>query len=161
VSSSRVRRAVTEGDLETAATLLGRPFDVDGVVIHGDDRGAGLGFPTANMAVDAALAHPPRGVYACFASVLSARRDDPTLDGVRHQAAVNVGVNPTFGGDPATTPLRIEAYLMDFADDLYDKTLRIEFVARLRDEIAFPSPDDLVAQMKKDVEHARSALGGR
>jgi riboflavin kinase/FMN adenylyltransferase len=188
VSSSRVRRAVTEGDLASASALLGRPFDVDGTVIHGDDRGARLGFPTANMAVDAALAHPPRGVYACFASVvsarrdgptvlsarrddptvlsarrddptvLSARRDDPTLDGARHEAAVNVGVNPTFGGDPATTPLRIEAYLIDFDGDLYGRTLRIEFVQRLRDEIAFPSPDELVAQMKRDVEDARAAL---
>ena len=149
VSSSRVRRAVTDGDLPTATALLGRPFDVDGIVVHGDDRGAGLGFPTANMAIEPGLAYPPRGVYACFA----------LLDGARHQAAVNVGVNPTFGGDPATTPLRIEAYLMDFDGDLYDKTLRIEFVARLRDEIAFASPDDLVAQMKRDVEDARAVLG--
>jgi riboflavin kinase / FMN adenylyltransferase len=148
VSSSRVRRAITDGDVESASNLLGRPFDVDGIVIHGDDRGAGLGFPTANMAVDVSLAHPPRGVYACFA----------LLDGARYQAAVNVGVNPTFGGDPATTPLRIEAYLMDFDGDLYDRTLRVEFVARLRDEIAFPSADDLVAQMKRDVEDARAAL---
>lgn len=149
VSSSRVRRAVTEGDLESATALLGRPFDVDGVVIHGDDRGAGLGFPTANMAIEPGLAYPPRGVYACFA----------LLEGARFQAAVNVGVNPTFGGDPATTPMRIEAYLMDFDGDLYDRTLRVEFVARLRDEIAFDSPDALVEQMKRDVEDARAALG--
>jgi riboflavin kinase/FMN adenylyltransferase len=149
VSSSRVRRAVTDGDLESATALLGRPFDVDGVVVHGDDRGAGLGFPTANMAIEPGLAYPPRGVYACFA----------LLKGTRYQAAVNVGVNPTFGGDPATTPLRIEAFLMDFEGDLYDRTLRVQFVARLRDEIAFASPDDLVAQMKRDVEDARALLG--
>jgi riboflavin kinase/FMN adenylyltransferase len=148
VSSSRVRRAITEGDLASATALLGRPFEVEGTVLHGDDRGAGLGFPTANMAIEPALAYPPRGVYACFG----------ILDETRYQAAVNVGVNPTFGGDPATTPMRIEAYLMDFDDDLYDRTLRIEFVSRLRDEIAFASADDLVAQIKRDVDDARAVL---
>ena len=151
VSSSRLRRAVMDGNLSNAAEMLGRPFDVDGTVVHGDDRGAALGFPTANMALEPGLAYPPRGVYACYASVL------PDTD-ARLRAAVNVGVNPTFGGDPATTPLRIEAYLLDFSGDLYGKTVRVQFVRRLRDEIAFPSPDDLVTQMKKDVEDARAAL---
>ena len=151
ISSSRVRRAVTDGDLALAATLLGRPLDVDGTVVHGDDRGAGLGFPTANMELEPGLAYPPRGVYACYVSLLP-------LSGSRHLAAVNVGVNPTFGGDPGTTPMRIEAHLLDFDGDLYGRRLRVQFVQRLRDELAFPSADDLVAQMKQDVEAARAVL---
>ena len=151
VSSSRLRRAVMDGNLANAAEMLGRPFDVDGTVVHGDDRGAGLGFPTANMELEPSLAYPPRGVYACYASILP-------FDGTRRSAAVNVGVNPTFGGQPGATPMRIEAYLLDFDGDLYDKRLRVQFVTRLRDEIAFPSPDDLIAQMKKDVEATRAAL---
>jgi riboflavin kinase / FMN adenylyltransferase len=148
VSSSRVRRAVMDGDLALANALLGRPFDVDGTVVHGDDRGAGLGFPTANMALEPGLAYPPRGVYACYGLV----------DGSRYIAAVNVGVNPTFGGDPASTPMRIEAYLLDFEGDLYDKRMRVQFMQRLRDEVAFPSAGDLVAQIRQDVADTRSAL---
>jgi riboflavin kinase / FMN adenylyltransferase len=141
VSSSRVREAVARGDLELARELLLRPFDVDGIVEHGDDRGKSLGFPTANLSVDPRIVRPPRGVYAGRAHV----------DDQWYVAAINVGVNPTFGGDPDTSPIRIEAYLIDFDDDLYGRTVRVEFWQRLRDEQNFVTADALIEQMKKDV----------
>lgn len=148
VSSSRVRAAVAAGDMDLARMLLGRPFDLSGQVIHGDDRGAELGFPTANVAPEAGLARPPRGVYAG-----RVRTGDDW-----YQAAINVGVNPTFGGDPASSPVRVEAYLLDFDADLYGEVIRTEFWARLRDERKFESVEDLIAQMKADVEAARSLV---
>lgn len=151
VSSSRVRAAVANGDMQLAHILLGRPFDFDGEVIRGDDRGKSLGFPTANVALDDRLAHPPRGVYACRASVVDG--DQPW-----YLAATNVGVNPTFGGDPETSRPRIEAYLLDFESDLYGKTLRVEFHQRLRDELRFESSDGLVTQMHADVAQVRELL---
>jgi riboflavin kinase/FMN adenylyltransferase len=146
VSSTRVRGAVAAGDMELAATLLGRRFDIDGEVIKGAARGAALGYPTANLDVDSALASPARGVYAgrAFAS------------GEWQSAAINVGVNPTFGGDEASTPIQIEAYLLDFDGDLYGTQLRVEFWRRLRDEVRFDSVDQLVAQIGEDVEATRA-----
>lgn len=145
-SSTRAREAVRAGDMELARAVLGRPFDLDGEVVPGDDRGAALGFPTANIAIDEAYAHPPIGVYAGRA-----------IHGEEiYPAAVNVGVNPTFGGDEAGIPPRIEAYLLDFSGDLYGRTLRIEFHKRLRDERKFDSPDDLIEQITRDVEATRT-----
>lgn len=141
ISSSRIRDLVAIGEVEGARSLLARPFDLDGEVVHGDDRGAALGFPTANIDLDPHLAHPARGVYAC-----RARLDDSWF-----VAATNVGVNPTFGGDPEVTPVRVETYLLDFDGDLYGRSLRVEFLARLRDEMKFASVDDLIAQMQRDV----------
>jgi riboflavin kinase/FMN adenylyltransferase len=146
VSSSRIRRAVAEGEMKAAAQMLVRPFDLSGVVIRGDARGRELGYPTANVALPRGMAHPPRGVYAGRAST-------GTVDA---PAAINVGVNPTFGGDEATTPVRVEAYLLDFSGDLYDAELRVSFTRRLRDEVAFSSVDELLAQMAADVEAART-----
>lgn len=146
VSSSRVREAVAAGDVELAEVLLGRPFDVDGTVVKGAGRGIGLGFPTANFEVAPKLVRPRRGVYAGRARVES----------TWYSAAINVGVNPTFGGDEATTPVMVEAYLLDFEDDLVGTTLRVEFLKRLRDELKFDSVDDLVAQMARDVEATRA-----
>jgi riboflavin kinase/FMN adenylyltransferase len=146
VSSTRVRQAVESGDMELAATLLGRPFDLEGVVARGDGRGAGLGFPTANLVIDSRYARPPTGVYAARA------RAQTTW----FKAAVNVGVNPTFGGDAALARARVEAYLIDFEGDLYGAPLRIQFLKRLRDEIAFDSAERLVSQMVKDVEAAKA-----
>jgi riboflavin kinase/FMN adenylyltransferase len=150
VSSSRVRAAVASGDVALARLLLGRPFEYEGIVVRGDDRGAALGFPTANVEIDASLAHPPRGVYACTA----------TVDDVLYTAAVNVGVNPTFGGVEGTTPLRVEAFLLDFDGDLYGGTLRIAFLERLRDEERFAGPDELIAQITQDVEATRKLVSG-
>ncbi|MDQ3956914.1 MAG: riboflavin biosynthesis protein RibF [Actinomycetota bacterium] len=148
-SSSRVRAAVTSGDLPLAESLLGRPFDLDGVVEHGDSRGAGLGFPTANLAIDPSIASPPTGVYAGRARV----------DGSWFGAATNVGVNPTFGGDLTGAPPRIETYLLGFSGDLYGRELRVEFWERLRDEKRFGSASDLVAQIEADVETTARIVG--
>ena len=146
VSSTRIRKVVADGDMELARLLLGRPFDLQGPVLRGDRRGTELGFPTANIDLDPQMAHPPRGVYAGRARV----------NDVWYAAAINLGVNPQFGGDPATTPLRIEAYLLDYSGDLYDQVVTVEFHARLRDELTFPSVDDLINQMKLDVEATRT-----
>lgn len=151
VSSSRIREAVAAGHMNVARRLLGRPFDVDGVVVGGDKRGTGLGFPTANIECDPHLAYPSRGVYAGRARVADSW----------FAAAINVGVNPTFGGDPEVTPVRVEAFLLDFQGDLYEQTLRVEFHQRLRDEMRFSSVDDLVSQMHLDVEKTRELLEGQ
>jgi riboflavin kinase / FMN adenylyltransferase len=143
VSSTRVRSAIAQGDMISARTLLARPFDVDGIVLRGERRGTELGFPTANLKLDRSIAHPPRGVYAGRAL---------TEAGIAYTAAINVGVNPQFGGDPATTPWRVEAYLLDFDGDLYDQRLRVELHERLRDELKFESVAALVEQMTKDVD---------
>lgn len=149
VSSTRVRSAIAQGDMISARTLLARPFDVDGIVLRGDRRGTELGFPTANLKLDRSIAHPPRGVYAGRAVVEA---------GITYTAAINVGVNPQFGGDPATTPWRVEAYLLDFDGDLYDQRLRVELHERLRDELRFESVDALVEQMARDVDHTRDLM---
>jgi riboflavin kinase / FMN adenylyltransferase len=148
VSSSRVRETVARGDMETARLLLGRNFDLEGHVLRGDRRGTELGFPTANIDLDPKMAHPPRGVYAGRARA----RD------IWYAAAINLGVNPQFGGDPETTPLRVEAYLLDFSGDLYGQEVRIEFHSRLRDELKFKTVDDLLEQMQLDVEASRRFL---
>ncbi|HEV2756702.1 MAG TPA: bifunctional riboflavin kinase/FAD synthetase [Actinomycetota bacterium] len=145
-SSSRVRKAVTSGDVALAERLLGRPFDLDGIVEHGDSRGAGLGFPTANLAIDPSIAAPPVGVYAGRARA----------GGSWFPAATNVGVNPTFGGGG---PPRIESYLIGFEGDLYGQSLRVEFWERLRDEERFDSAEALVEQIERDVAATRALVG--
>jgi riboflavin kinase / FMN adenylyltransferase len=148
-SSTRVRGAVAKGDMTLARDLLGRPFDIDGVVEHGDHRGKELGVPTANITPDRSIVRPPTGVYAGRARV----------DDIWYAAAINVGVNPTFGGDESTTPVRVEAYLLDFDADLYGKELRVEFWQRLRDELRFGSKEALIEQMHRDIEETRALLG--
>jgi riboflavin kinase/FMN adenylyltransferase len=148
VSSSRIREAVAAGHMNVAQRLLGRQFDIDGVVVGGDKRGRDLGFPTANIECDPHLAYPARGVYAGKARVA----DSWFL------AAINVGVNPTFGGDPEITPVRVEAFLLDFEGDLYGQTIRVQFWQRLRDEMRFASVDDLIAQMRLDVDATRDLI---
>jgi riboflavin kinase / FMN adenylyltransferase len=148
-SSTRVRGAVAKGDMTLARELLGRPFDIDGVVEHGDHRGKELGVPTANITPDPSIVRPPTGVYAGRARV----------DDGWYAAAINVGVNPTFGGDESTTPVRVEAYLLDFDADLYGKELRVEFWQRLRDELRFESREALIEQMHRDIEETRSLVG--
>jgi riboflavin kinase / FMN adenylyltransferase len=146
VSSTRIRAAVAAGDMDEARGLLGRRWDFDGTVIHGDKRGAGLGYPTANLLLDPALVRPARGIYAGRAQ----------RNGSTHPAAVSVGVNPQFGGEPGRSPVRIEAYLLDFEGDLYGEVLRVELHAKLRDERAFDSVEQLVRQMALDVEATRA-----
>ena len=139
VSSTGIRAALAAGDVATAATLLGRPYEVDGVVVRGDQRGGTLGYPTANIALDASLIWPGDGVYAGFA-----------LD---HRAAVSVGTNPHYGG----TERRVEPFLLDFAGDLYGTRLVIQLWQRLRDQAVFASEEELVAQIGRDVEATRAA----
>jgi riboflavin kinase / FMN adenylyltransferase len=139
VSSTRIRGHVKAGELEAAADLLGRPFEVDGVVVGGDRRGGTLGFPTANLRVDPTLLVPSYGIYA------------GAVDDKR--AAVSIGVNPHYGG----TERRIEAYLLDWEGDLYGDRLVVELWTRLRDERAFDSEAELIAQIARDVEQTRAA----
>ncbi|MGH2754169.1 MAG: bifunctional riboflavin kinase/FAD synthetase [Actinomycetota bacterium] len=151
VSSSRARGAVTTGDMELARVLLGRPFDVDGTVVRGAARGQALGYPTANLEVDPSLARPPIGIYAGVAR----------MGEQRVSAAISVGVSPTFGGERGKTPVTIEAYLLDFSEEIYGRTVRLEFWKRLRDEERFDSTEDLVAQMERDVSATRGLTSGR
>ncbi len=140
VSSTRVRALVAAGDVETALRCLGAPFMLEGLVVEGDRRGRELGFPTANLIPDDRLVTPGHGVYAAFAN--------------GHPAAVNIGVRPTFESGRGVL---IEAYLIDHDEDLYGQNLRIAFVSRLRGERRFPSVEELVAQMHRDVDDAREA----
>jgi riboflavin kinase/FMN adenylyltransferase len=139
VSSTRIRAHVKAGELEAAAGLLGRPFEVDGVVVGGDRRGGTLGFPTANLRVEPTLLVPAYGIYA---GAVDDRR-----------AAVSIGVNPHYGG----TERRIEAYLLDWEGDLYGDRLVVELWRRLRDERAFESEAELIEQIARDVEETRAA----
>jgi riboflavin kinase / FMN adenylyltransferase len=138
VSSSHVRGLVAAGEVGKAARFLGGPFLFEGEVVPGDRRGHELGMPTANIVPDDTLVIPSHGVYAAWAH--------------GHQAAVNVGVRPTF---ETGRGLLVEAYLIGFDGDLYGETLRIAFVERMRGEKRFESVDDLVAQMELDVQRAR------
>jgi riboflavin kinase/FMN adenylyltransferase len=138
VSSTRIRALVAAGDMEGARHCLGAPFMVEGTVVTGDQRGRELGFPTANIVPDDSLLIPGHGVFAAFA------------DGV--PAAVNVGVRPTFESGRGVL---IETYLIDREEDLYGRTLRVAFVERLRGEKRFPSVEELIAQMRIDVEDAK------
>ncbi len=149
VSSTRIRALVAAGQVEEAATLLGRPHEVRGPVVHGDGRGGPeLGFPTANVAVGADIALPADGIYAGWYTRPDRRR---------HPAAISVGRRPTFY-EPGTAPVLVEAYLLEFEGDLYDEPGRVSFVRRLRDERQFDSVEALIAQMHRDVEAARQAL---
>ena len=139
VSSTSIRDAVREADLAGAAAMLGRPFELDGVVVTGDQRGGTLGYPTANIAMDPLLVCPRYGIYAGQA--------------LGHRAAVSIGTNPHYGG----TERRIEPFLLDFDGDLYGKRLVVELWDRLRDEAVFDSEEALVAQIARDVEATRAA----
>jgi riboflavin kinase / FMN adenylyltransferase len=144
VSSSEIRRLVHEGDVRGAAAHLGRPFELDGVVVPGDQRGGTLGYPTANLSLDPALLVPRYGIYAGAARV---------PDGEWHRAAMSIGTNPHYGG----TERRIEPYLLDFDGDLYGQRLVVELWERLRDERAFESEAALVEQIGRDVDATRAA----
>jgi riboflavin kinase/FMN adenylyltransferase len=148
VSSTRIRELLGAGDMDEAAELLGRPHEVRGVVDHGDGRGRRLGFPTANIAVPSEILLPADGIYAGW-------YERPAGD--VHAAAISVGRRPTFHADAEHSLL--EAYLLDFEGDLYGEPAKVRFVTRLRGEQKFDSADALVAQISKDVEATREALG--
>lgn len=147
VSSTEVRKLVTVGRVDEAARLMGHPYRLQGLVTHGDQRGRGIGFPTANLEYAREKVMPAGGIYACWAY----------LGGERHMAAVNLGTNPTFTPDKQT--LNVEAYLLDFDRDIYGEMMRLEFVARLRDEMKYDSVETLIRQIRFDVEQTRGILG--
>jgi riboflavin kinase/FMN adenylyltransferase len=140
VSSSQIRQLLRAGEIERAAQQLGRPPELEGIVVSGDARGGTLGFPTANLRVDANVVVPAFGIYAGFA------------EGTR--AAVSVGTNPHYGGKER----RIEAFLLDFDGDLYGRRLVVELWRRLRGEQVFASEAELVEQIARDVDQSRAAI---
>jgi riboflavin kinase/FMN adenylyltransferase len=139
VSSTEIRRLLHEGNVTAAAAALGRPAEVEGTVVVGDERGGTLGFPTANLAVDANMLVPAFGIYAGAA--------------LGTPAAISIGTNPHYGG----CERKIEAFLLDFEGDLYGQRLVVELWQRLRDERAFDSEQALIDQIARDVDATRAA----
>ena len=144
VSSTRIRQALREGDLTTAQALLGRPYSVSGTVVHGEERGRALGFPTINVTPPDDKLLPRDGIYATWA----------VIGADRFRAATSLGVRPTFGAGPR----KLESYLLDFSGDLYGRQATIVFVERLRDEMKFESAEDLARQIATDVASSRRVL---
>ena len=145
VNSTAIRTALAQGDVRTAASLLGRPFTLEGTVVRGDQRGGSvLGYPTANVQADSGMMVPGDGIYATWAH----------FGGQRHKAATSIGVRPTFGTNERT----VEPFILDYHGDLYDTSMKLEFVRYLRAEVAFESIERLKEQMDRDVEQARQAL---
>jgi riboflavin kinase/FMN adenylyltransferase len=143
VSSTRVREALVEGEMETVADLLGRPFSLRGPVLHGDERGRQIGFPTLNVGVSADRWLPPNGVYVTRAHV-----------GDREfQACTNVGTRPTFEGDARRL---VETHLLDFEGDLYGDVVTIDLLHRLRAEQKFNGIEELTAQIERDLQATRA-----
>jgi riboflavin kinase/FMN adenylyltransferase len=148
VSSSHIRGLVLAGEVAEANRLLGASFQLNGTVVHGDERGRELGFPTANLIPDEALVCPGHGVYACVAESEAFGR---------RAAAVSIGVRPTFNTGRGEL---IEAYILDFAGDLYGSELRLDFLDRLRGERRFEDPAALIEQMHQDVQRTREIAAG-
>lgn len=146
VSSSRLREAIAKGDVETARAMLGRNYSIQGKIVHGDARGRVLGFPTANLAEIHNLL-PAQGIYACLAHI----------NGKILPAATSIGTNPTFDGNKIT----VETFLLEGGEDLYGQDMRLEFVARIRDQRKFDSPEDLSRQISLDVEKIRELLANK
>ena len=147
VHSTSIRKALVDGNVKDMAKKLGRNFSISGTVVTGDKRGRTLGFPTANIEVGPDMVVPGNGIYATLAFV----------DGERHMAATSIGTRPTFDGKGRT----IEAFLLEFDSNLYNRKLRLEFVQRLRDELKFDSVDALLEQMELDVEQTRRLLAAK
>lgn len=146
VSASRVRELLRSGDVEGVVALLGRPFGLRGVVVEGEKRGRSIGFPTANIAVDPAHVLPADGIYA--------GRVYLNGEGQGLPAATYVGTQPTFDGARRT----VEPYILDWSGDLYGRSIRVEFLHRIRGDEKFAGVEALVAQMERDVERARELL---
>lgn len=147
VSSTRIRHALAAGELADANALLGRPYEIRGVVAHGDERGRDLGFPTANVSVPGDILLPADGIYAGWFE---------RADGSVHQAAISLGRRPTFYAEAHASLL--EAHLLDFAGDLYGERVKVRFVAHLRGEVRFESVDALTEQIGRDCDEARRIL---
>jgi len=145
ISSSRIRRAVAAGDIQQAARLLGRPFSLSGIIVHGDQRARTLGFPTANLVAEEEL----RPAYGVYAGHVDLRWGPPA------KAVINVGVRPTVDGEK----YMVEAHIFGFAGNLYGRPARVLLEHRLREERKFPSLDALAAQIREDAAQAVAALG--
>ena len=145
VKSTTIRNRIAEGDVSRASKLLGRNFSISGTVVHGEERGRELGFPTANLELGPGLMFPGDGIYATWAH----------LESGSYMAATSIGVRPTFDDGENRT---IEAYLLDFSGDIYGQTLRLEFVEYLRGEEKFDTLQALLDQMGEDVRQARDIL---
>jgi riboflavin kinase/FMN adenylyltransferase len=147
ISSSRIRSLLLElGDVSQAASMLGRPYELCGEVVHGDGRGRHINLPTANLDTPVEKLIPKFGIYAAWAWV----------GGKRFPAATNIGINPTF--TPQKQSPSVEAHLLDYQDDLYGQVVRLDFIARLRDEMVFPDVDALLAQIQIDIRQTRDLL---
>jgi riboflavin kinase / FMN adenylyltransferase len=151
ISSTRIRRLVATGHVAAVVPLLGRMHSIEGVVVHGDGRGRGIGLPTANLEIPADSALPMRGVYACRAVLATGRG----------AAAVNIGIVPTYTDLDLRSTLRVEAFLLEHdGSDLYGQTMRLDFVERLRDERKFASTEALMDQVGEDIARTRELAAG-
>lgn len=147
ISSSAIRQALAQGDMEKAGKSLGRPFSLSGQVVHGDKRGRNLGFPTTNLDINPEQALPSDGVYITVAYI-----DHEPLPSI-----TNIGIRPTFGGGKRS----VETYLLDYEGDLHERRLKIDLLYKLRDEKHFNTTEELKDQIRKDVEQARTILDKR
>lgn len=154
VSSTLIREKLSAGDPRAAMHLIGRPYVIQGVVIHGDARGRALGFPTANVMPEQPYVIPMNGVYAIEVLVLP--KENSPVTGSRRHGVLNVGVRPTF--DAPGGQLKLEAHLFDFSGDLYGREIALIFRSFIRPERKFESVDQLVSQITKDAEQARALL---
>lgn len=145
VSSSLIREKILAGDLEKANELLARPFQLEGLVVKGEGRGKKIGFPTANIQVSSDLIVPQKGVYVTRTN----------YKGMTYKSVTNIGHNPTFKD---TQQIHIETNLFDFENDIYGESLDIQFLRKLRDERKFPTVNDLIEQIKRDVQEAKAHL---
>lgn len=143
VSSTRVREALVDGRMEDVSSLLGRPYSLRGPVLHGDERGRTIGFPTLNLGISADFTLPPNGVYVSRCEIA----------GGTYESCTNIGTNPTFLDGQQH---RIETHLLDFEGDLYDRVAKVDLLRRLRSEVKFNGPGELVAQIRRDVEATRA-----
>ena len=145
VNSTAIRTALAQGDVRAASSLLGRPFTIEGTVVRGDHRGGSvLNYPTANVQAASGMMVPGDGIYATWAH----------FGGQRYKAATSIGVRPTFGSNERT----VEAFILDYHGDLYNKSMKLEFIRHLRDEVEFESVEKLKEQMDRDVEQVRQVL---
>ena len=146
ISSTEIRKLVGTGNVAEAAKLLGHNYFISGPVIHGEGRGKKINFPTANIDYPKQKVMPANGIYACWAY----------LGKEKFMAATNIGINPTF--TPERQVASLEAYLLDFDRDIYGEVLKLEFVARLRDELKFDSVEALIKKIREDVKETRKIL---
>jgi len=146
ISSTEIRKLIETGNVVEAARLMGHPYSLHGPVIHGDGRGRTIHVPTANIAYSHAKMIPANGIYACWAY----------LNGKKYQAAINIGINPTFTPDKQIP--NVEAHLLDFHRDVYGEDVKLEFIARLRNELRFESVEKLLEQIWKDIEDTKRIL---